>query len=223
MLLERLNLGTPELLLRYKVCPGEDQRQFQPPKDEAIVGQCSVICLHFRIPSALSSRDSSETERFVSDADSNKRPRLYDITYESWGTFEEFFWRASKSSEPLHAGRYANILYFSVLLRPEFESIRRRWSQNDRKSSTHAILLVGLDARSRSDPEVVHRLFSTGEKEGPVLPEEGERLGLEIGASKYMECSMDDEEQVVQLLQEAYRISSNPWSLRNKLADCVLQ
>lgn len=64
------------------------------------------------------------------------------------------------------------------------------------------MVLVGTDIESRADPEIVHGLFVNGSHDGPVLHEEGERLAKEIGASKYLECSLGDRGQVKQVFEE---------------------
>ncbi|KZS94978.1 hypothetical protein SISNIDRAFT_409509, partial [Sistotremastrum niveocremeum HHB9708] len=107
------------------------------------------------------------------------------------------------------------ILCFSVTSRSSFNEVKR-YSHNwwhrlipkisslsrSRKYSAAPILLVGLGTQLRSDPEVVHQLFSTGDCKGPVLPEEGERLARKIHAEKYMECSSTDEDAIDVVFQE---------------------
>ncbi|KZS94913.1 hypothetical protein SISNIDRAFT_465158 [Sistotremastrum niveocremeum HHB9708] len=119
----------------------------------------------------------------------------------------------------------ANIVCISVLSRVEAESIQRRRAKTMWENMLEPpTILLGLDIEARSNPDVVHKLFlepslSTG-KVGPVIPEEGERLAQEIGAVKYMECSVNDTAQVEAVFQDALRIATrSPW---NNLAEWVV-
>ncbi|KZS94912.1 hypothetical protein SISNIDRAFT_465157 [Sistotremastrum niveocremeum HHB9708] len=51
-------------------------------------------------------------------------------------------------------------------------------------------------------------LYTTGEKGGPVLPEEGERIARRLDSKvsmTYMECSLEKTDQVEAVLYEAFR------------------
>lgn len=67
------------------------------------------------------------------------------------------------------------------------------------------VILVGCKIESRSDPEVVHELYTTGDREGPILTEEGERAALEMGALKYMECATGNAGHIDAIFQEVGR------------------
>ncbi|KZT32510.1 hypothetical protein SISSUDRAFT_1055422 [Sistotremastrum suecicum HHB10207 ss-3] len=113
------------------------------------------------------------------------------------------------------------IFCFSVVSRRQLrEIISRGVREQMRWGKKHANirgLLVGIDIEKRSDPDVVHRLYAEGDKSGPVLPEEGERVARQLdseGPMKYMECSLDHVEQVRAVLHEAIRqalIPSSRW------------
>ncbi|KZT39033.1 hypothetical protein SISSUDRAFT_1004126 [Sistotremastrum suecicum HHB10207 ss-3] len=111
------------------------------------------------------------------------------------------------------------IICVSVRSRPSFQEIKRSWGPPSstfkrfrRAWDKTPMILVGTDIESRADPEIVHGLFMNGNREGPVLHEEGERLAKEIGASKYLECSLGDRGQVKQVFEEAFRLISTKWS-----------
>lgn len=118
-------------------------------------------------------------------------------------------------TEAEHDG--VNIICFSVLSRFEFRNIqfdeKRRSSWARVGGRLRPTILVGMDIEQRSNPEEVHRLLqeqplSGGLYEGrvgPVLPEEGEMIAQEIGAAKYMECSLADKEQVKAIFHEVRR------------------
>ncbi|KZT32238.1 hypothetical protein SISSUDRAFT_1037877 [Sistotremastrum suecicum HHB10207 ss-3] len=118
----------------------------------------------------------------------------------------------------------------SVLSRFEFGNIRvddrQRSSWLGLRRKPWPTILVGMDIEWRSDPEEVHRLFQSqssesGQRLGPVLLEEGERIALKSGATKYIECSLADKEQVKAVFREDtdeifHLVNHKAWRLASK-------
>lgn len=65
-------------------------------------------------------------------------------------------------------------------------------------------ILIGCEIESRSDPEIIHALFTntTEDEKGPVLPEDGERAAHECRALKYMEYSVENADHLDAIIQE---------------------
>ncbi|KZT38980.1 hypothetical protein SISSUDRAFT_985492 [Sistotremastrum suecicum HHB10207 ss-3] len=102
------------------------------------------------------------------------------------------------------------IKYCSVLSRLEFgETKFSTFKSFVTKHLSFRTILVGIDIEKRADPEVLHRLLSDPQRPGPVLPEEGEALAENIGAYKYMECSLENKVQVRAVFREVFASDRN--------------
>lgn len=122
------------------------------------------------------------------------------------------------SPNRLQPSYVASLFCFSVTSRRQFREIitkdvRKTTPWNKPYIGVPSFLL-GLDIERRSDPEVIHHLYTTGEKNGPVLPEEGERIARRLDSKvsmTYMECSLDKTDQVEAVLYEVRQPDRRFW------------
>ncbi|KZT31738.1 hypothetical protein SISSUDRAFT_1056307 [Sistotremastrum suecicum HHB10207 ss-3] len=114
---------------------------------------------------------------------------------------------------------HSAILCFDVTSRLSLEAAQAQWAE-ERPSTrrqglgasdrnTLPVVVVDFGIELRSDPEIMHQVLTSNNNDGPVLPEEGELLARRMGASKYIECSEDDPQQLDGVLREAMRLGWN--------------
>lgn len=120
-------------------------------------------------------------------------------------------WKAFLA-KPKSESHCVTMICFSVKSRRSFTEMQDKerglLSRRARRALGNSpILLVGLGIEVRANPETAHLLYGSDGSEGPVLPEEGERLAGELGAARYMECSVLELDEVDTVLQEVQHIS----------------
>lgn len=80
------------------------------------------------------------------------------------------------------------LICFSLISKASYENVRSKWyPEISHHSPGTPIVLCGTKLDLRTDPAALEKLAE--KKQVPVEYEEGFKLGKEIGARKYMECS----------------------------------
>ncbi|KAF7325637.1 WD40 repeat-like protein [Mycena kentingensis (nom. inval.)] len=80
------------------------------------------------------------------------------------------------------------LVCFSICNPTSFENVRRRWIPELAHHCPHIpLVLVGLQADTRDDAEVIARLATL--RQCPISTEQGMRLARELGIARYLECS----------------------------------
>ncbi|KZS94971.1 hypothetical protein SISNIDRAFT_484483 [Sistotremastrum niveocremeum HHB9708] len=120
------------------------------------------------------------------------------------------------------------VLNFSVISRTSIQEMKETWEDryfhltqffSSSERAKPILLLVGSETQLRSDPEIMHKALSTP-GEGPILPEEGERVAREIGAARYMECETGNVDHLNAILQETMRLG---WNLaQDRMTDTLI-
>jgi len=94
------------------------------------------------------------------------------------------------------------LLIFSIISPESFQNVKMKWAPEiTHYSPGTPIILIGNKVDLRGDSEVVQHLAQKGLK--PVSREEGEAMGKEIGANKYLECSALTQESMVEAFNTA--------------------
>lgn len=108
------------------------------------------------------------------------------------------------------------IVLFSLVSVASFERVRTKLAPEIYKYCPGAsIVLCGTRLELRDDPEVIARLHQ--HRQAPISYQKGEALAREIGAARYMECSIERLIGVKELFDEAVRsvlYKPHPRSLR---------
>lgn len=108
-------------------------------------------------------------------------------------------------SRPTEPDIPVNIYCFSVWSRASFEDFRQtRLHSYWAKKLLPPTILLGLDTELRSNPNAVLEELSGIMNENSVQVDEGRKAALEIGASKYMECSLGNMAQVDAVFAEVW-------------------
>ncbi|CCI42298.1 unnamed protein product [Albugo candida] len=96
------------------------------------------------------------------------------------------------------------IICFSIVSRASFKNVRAKWHP---EISHHApgtpFVLIGTKSDLRKDKETLQQLEQNDM--APITTKEGEELGNELGAYKYLECSALTQEGLKQVFDEAIR------------------
>ncbi|KAK5617209.1 Rho GTPase [Crenichthys baileyi] len=94
------------------------------------------------------------------------------------------------------------VVCFSVVSPSSFENVKEKWVP---EISHHCpgtpFLLVGTQTDQRENSSTVQELAKN--KQRPIRPKEGWKLALELGAVKYVECSVVTQEGVKTVFDEA--------------------
>ncbi|PKI67829.1 hypothetical protein CRG98_011802 [Punica granatum] len=99
------------------------------------------------------------------------------------------------------------ILAFSLISRPSFENISRKWVPELRHYAPSVpIILVGTKLDLREDKEF--RLSYPGAS--TISPEQGEELKKQIGALAYVECSSKTQQNVKAVFDTAIKVVLHP-------------
>ena len=98
---------------------------------------------------------------------------------------------------------------FSVISPASYENVRAKWfPEVSHHCPSTPILVVGTKTDLRNDQETISRLAE--KKLAPLTAEQGNQLGKEIGAVKYMECSALTQAGLKDVFDEAIRAVINP-------------
>ncbi|GBL86803.1 Cdc42 [Araneus ventricosus] len=138
----------------------------------------------------------------------NRWPRLQYVTVKSgsWTvglqdtlvSKEYGIWRLTVMN---YQGSQVFLLCFSVVSPSSFESVRTTWLPEitERRPKT-PYFLVGTQTDLRDDKTTVEMLALSNER--PITFEEGTKMSKELGAVKYLECSVLTQEGLEELMEE---------------------
>merc|ERR1711916_178824 len=101
------------------------------------------------------------------------------------------------------------LICFSVVSPPSFDNINQRWLPEIKHHNPDTpIILVGLKIDLRDDKSTLAELSEKGVK--PISTAEGQAIGKEIGAYRYLECSALTQKGLKEVFDEAVRCVVNP-------------
>lgn len=99
---------------------------------------------------------------------------------------------------------------FSVISPLLWQNVKLKWIPEIMHHSPRDILvlLVGTKTDLRDEPHVLDELYAKNEK--PVTTQQGHKLAKDIGAVKYLECSLATQSGVQELFDYAIRVVLDP-------------
>jgi len=101
------------------------------------------------------------------------------------------------------------LLCFSLVNSTSFKNVKIKWLREVRHHCPNAkLILVGTKLDAREDKDIVAKLQDQGLK--AVETPEGEALGKEIGAIRYMECSALTQKGLKSVFDEAIKAILRP-------------
>ncbi len=105
-----------------------------------------------------------------------------------------------------------------------YDNINQRWLPEIKHHNPDTpIILVGLKIDLREDKTTLAELSEKGVK--PISTTEGQAIGKEIGAYRYLECSALTQKGLKEVFDEAVRCVVNPQTsstTKEKKKGCVL-
>jgi len=112
------------------------------------------------------------------------------------------------------------LVCFSVISNSSFENVKTKWVPEIQHHAPNVpILLVGTKSDLRKDENTIKQLNSRGQS--MVTVEAAQRMGKEIGAVNFLECSALTQEGLKQVFDEAIRAAmSKP--TKKKRNNCEL-
>ncbi|KAJ7204728.1 P-loop containing nucleoside triphosphate hydrolase protein [Mycena pura] len=113
------------------------------------------------------------------------------------------------------------IICFRVTTPASFENVREKWCPEVNHYCPEVpYILVATQIDTRDDLEVTDRLAS--QKQRPITTAQGERLALEMGAIKYVECSALIQLGVKDVFDEAVMAALERPVVRREKRRCVV-
>jgi small GTP-binding protein len=110
---------------------------------------------------------------------------------------------------------------YSIISPASFENIKAKWYPEIQHHAPGVpIILTGTKSDLRDDPNTAAQLASQGLM--MISIEQGEQMGRDIGAVKYMECSALTQSGLKQVFDEAIRAALNKPKRRKKASTCAL-
>ncbi|XP_015226211.1 PREDICTED: cell division control protein 42 homolog [Cyprinodon variegatus] len=107
------------------------------------------------------------------------------------------------------------LVCFSVVVPTSFETVQTKWVPEISLHCPHTpFLLVGTQTDLREDRTTVKNLEKN--KQQPIYPEDGKKLAQEVGAVKYVECSMVKQEGVKMVSEQAILAALEPPKVKTK-------
>ena len=101
------------------------------------------------------------------------------------------------------------LICFAVVSPSSYDNINQRWLPEIKHHNPDTpIILVGLKIDLREDKTTLAELSEKGVK--PVSTTEGQAIGKEIGAYRYLECSALTQKGLKEVFDEAVRCVVNP-------------
>jgi len=101
------------------------------------------------------------------------------------------------------------LLCFSLVNPTSLKNIKTKWLREVRHHCPNAkLILVGTKVDAREDKDTIDRLQGQGLK--PIETLEGENLGKDIGAIRYMECSALTQKGLKAVFDEAIKAILRP-------------
>lgn len=113
------------------------------------------------------------------------------------------------------------LLCFSIESRNSFDAIKTKWSKEvDERCPETPIVLVGTKRDLKRDETKAAKLKLR--KKRFVSLKDGFNLAQQIGAAKYLECSIHEPESVKHVFEECVRVALNPSKLHKQNTSCSL-
>lgn len=108
---------------------------------------------------------------------------------------------------------------FSVVNPLLWQNVKLKWIPEILHHSPRNILvvLVGTKTDLRDEPHVLDELLAKNQK--PVTPQQGHKLAKDVGAVKYLECSLATQQGVQELFDYAIRAVLDPPNVSSETKD----
>ena len=111
------------------------------------------------------------------------------------------------------------LMCFSLISPTSYENVKGKWyPEVSHYCPDTPIVLVGTKKDLRDDQRTVKELKEKGQT--PITYPQGLKLGKEVGAVKYMECSAFTQKGLKAVFDEAIRVTLQPKKVTKKTKKC---
>ncbi|KAJ1680382.1 GTPase Cdc42 [Spiromyces aspiralis] len=113
------------------------------------------------------------------------------------------------------------LVCFSVISTASFENVKEKWIPEVRHHCPGVpCLLVGTQIDLRDDPNTIEKLRK--QNQVPISPDRGEKLAMDMGAVKYVECSALTQKGLKNVFDEAIVAALDPPKPRFNKKKCLI-